>query len=139
MITPTSSGTATGAVGGVPQAWPELLSHAQVCAYLCMSTDTFKRICPVPPLMLGVNLRRWRRSDIDAWIAGLPVRLAHNAGNDSDTPISITAPSEIAGEERRFSAVERAKERASRKPGNKSWKPDNPRSLSSSASKPSAA
>jgi predicted DNA-binding transcriptional regulator AlpA len=117
MATPASPAPAANAIGGVPHAWPELLSLKQVCAYLCMSPDTFKKICTVPPLLLNVSLRLWRRSDIDAWIAGLPVRLARSADNDSDARISPIAASQIAGEERRFIALERAKHRASRKLG----------------------
>ncbi len=115
MLAPNSQEPAASAIGGVPHAWPELLSLVQVCAYLCMSPDTFKKTCPVPPLLLAVSIRRWRRSDIDAWIAGLPVRLARSADNDSDARISPIAASQIAGEERRFIALERVKHRASRK------------------------
>lgn len=119
--------TRSHAIGAVPEAWPLLLTRELVCAYVCMSADTFKRICPVPPISLDAKLLRWRKADIDDWIAGLPVRLAKGETAADNVP----APAQIAGEERRFSAVERAKQRSSRNTGKASWKTQKARSRSS--------
>jgi predicted DNA-binding transcriptional regulator AlpA len=93
----------------IPEAWPLLLCREQLAAYLGMSAETIRRICPVAPLDLGVNLVRWRRPDIDAWVAGLPARLVRGAHGVA-TP--APTPSRAASEERRLSAVERARDRA---------------------------
>ena len=117
----------TAELGRIPEAWPLLLTRELVCAYVCMSADTMKRICPVQPIALGAKLLRWRKADIDDWIAGLPVRLAKGEAATDNVP----APAQIAGEERRFSAVERAKQRSSRQTGKTSWKTQTAQSRSS--------
>jgi predicted DNA-binding transcriptional regulator AlpA len=125
VSTPT---TTSRAIGAIPEAWPLLMSREQVCAYLGMSADTLKRVLPVPALALGAKLLRWRRTDIDEWAAGLPARLT-GSGAATENPPPPTH--QIAGEERRFSALERASQRASRKPGKPTWKMQKARSRSS--------
>lgn len=102
--------------GRIPEAWPLLLTLVQTCAYLSVSEDTFKRICPVRPVALGVR-RWWRRLDIDEWIAGLPAQL--KAGEPIALPTPI--PQQLAGEERRLNALERASQRATRNSGRQTW------------------
>jgi predicted DNA-binding transcriptional regulator AlpA len=106
-------------VGRIPEAWPLLLTRDQVCVYVGMSVDTFKRVCPVPAIALGAKLLRWRKPDIDDWVAGLPARLI-GGGAAAENPLLDAG--NIAGEERRFGAVERAKQRASRRTGKTLWK-----------------
>lgn len=101
----------------IPEAWPRLLSVAQVCAYLSMSSDMFKQLCPVRPLALGLRGRRWRISDIDAWIDGLPAQI--DAGDVAAIPAQ--PPQQLAGEERRLNALERASQRATRNSGRQTW------------------
>ncbi|WP_395444906.1 hypothetical protein [Caulobacter sp. UC70_42] len=45
-------------IGGIPEAWPALLTREQVCAYVGMSADSMARTCPVAPVALGVKLLR---------------------------------------------------------------------------------
>ena len=81
--------------------WPILLDREQLSAYVGVSADTLGRICPVAPVSLGVKLLRWRRPDIDSWIMGLPARLLARKA-EQPTP----QPHQLAGEERRASAME---------------------------------
>lgn len=115
--------TAARSIGAVPEAWPALLSRAQLCAYISMSWDSLSRICPVAPLALGVNLLRWRRADIDGWISGLPSRLpqTRDDGTEGGSP-PAPPPSELAGKDRRSNALERASQRALRRTRKPSWK-----------------
>ncbi len=83
----------------------------QVCAYLAISPDTFRRICSVAPVELGVRLLRWRRLDIDAWAEGLPPKMG--APREQDMADTII-PSDLASEERRSAAVTRAHLRTGR-------------------------
>ena len=119
----SSTNDGRGVVGAIPEAWPALLSKTQVCAYVGMSWDSLSRTCPVPPVALGVNLLRWRRADIDGWISGLPSRLQSTPqaeGYEERSP--GPSPSQLAGEERRFDALERASQRAMRRVRKPSWK-----------------
>lgn len=125
VSTPT---TTSHAIGAIPEAWPLLMSRDQVCAYLGMSADTLKQVLPVPALALGAKLLRWRRTDIDEWAAGLPARLpVGSAATETPPP----AARQIAGDERRFNAIERASQRASRKTGKPTWKTPKVQSRSS--------
>jgi predicted DNA-binding transcriptional regulator AlpA len=124
VSTPT---TTSHAIGAIPEAWPLLMSREQVCAYLGMSADTLKRVLPVPALALGAKLLRWRRTDIDEWAAGLPARLPSGAAATENPPPAR----QIAGDERRFNALERASQRASRKRGKPTWKTPKVQSRSS--------
>lgn len=107
--------------------YQDFLLSRIVFVNVCMSSDTMKRICPVPPIALGAKLLRWRKPDIDDWVAGLPVRLMKGETAAENVP----APAQIAGEERRFTAIERAKQRSSRQTGKTSWKTQKVRSGSS--------
>lgn len=103
---------------GIPEAWPLLLNREQLSAFLTISPDTLQRICPVQPLALGAKLIRWRRTDIEAWVAGMPLRprpdkLSYAAEN--------IVPIELAGEARRVGAIERARRRASGNLGKATW------------------
>jgi predicted DNA-binding transcriptional regulator AlpA len=105
-------------IGGIPEAWPTLLTREQACAYVGMSADSMARTCPVPPVALGVKLLRWRRKDIDAWVEDLPSRLLrHGRGASGDTASVAPQPSKLAGEERRNSALARAGQRALKRGG----------------------
>lgn len=120
---------------GVPQAWSALLTREQLCAYLALSPAVLMRICPVPALALGVRALRWRRADIDAWVANLPVR---SPKNPHPEVISLPAPYELAGETRRSDAVARARLRVDRNE-KQSWKKKKGASHTYNASQPSAA
>lgn len=102
---------------GIPEAWPLLMSQEQACAYLGLSRHSFSRVCRVPPVDLGVRLLRWRRPDIDAWIAGLPTRLVGRHAGGDDVAAAPPAAGEIPADERRFSAVEKARHRAQQSRG----------------------
>jgi predicted DNA-binding transcriptional regulator AlpA len=119
----SSTNDGRGVIGAIPEAWPALLSRPQVCAYVGMSWESLSRTCPVPPVALGVNLLRWRRADIDDWISGLPSRLQNAAqAEGQEGRSSPPPPSRLAGEERRFDALERASQRAMRRTRKPSWK-----------------
>ena len=94
----------------LPDAWPLLLDRELACAYLRISADSFERICPVAPVDLGINLLRWRRPELDAWVAGLPGRLRRARAEAHAQPVQPPQPVPPA-DERRLSAVERAKAR----------------------------
>lgn len=104
-------------IGGIPEAWPALLTREQVCAYVGMSADSMSRVCPVPPVALGVKLLRWRRKDIDAWVEGLPSRLLRGGRATTDIDETAPQPFKLAGEDRRRTAVERANQRALKRGG----------------------
>lgn len=97
----------------IPEAWPALMTREQACAYVGVSEATFRTICPISPVDLGVHLLRWRRDQLDAWIAALPARLRAAQVGAQDAPPPVTDPAE----ERRLSSVERARARAG-----KAWK-----------------
>ena len=89
--------------------WPLLLSLEQLGAYLNMSPENARRVCPVPPLELGMRLLRWRRPDIDEWASRLPYR-TRAATREM---VQEKPPAALAAEERRMTAVERAQRRTS--------------------------
>lgn len=115
----------------VPEAWPQLLSREQLCAYLGgLSWDTIKKVLPVAPLDLGANVYRYARPEVDAWIARLPPRLPKalqpdGEGRQGEPP---AAHADLKTVDRPSAAALRARERAARGP--KSCR----RSASSSAS-----
>lgn len=115
----------------IPEAWGALLTRPQACAYLAISEETFRRICPIPPVDLGNSLLRWNRAQLDTWVAGLPARLRREQERGQDAPpqpVPVTEPAD----ERRLSSIQRAKARAEA-----TWKTS--RSHSSSASRARAA
>jgi hypothetical protein len=71
---------------GVPEAWPALLSREQLRAYLGgICDDTLRKVCPVAAVDLGANVLRYRKGDVDAWLAGLKARgLKPPAPGDDD-------------------------------------------------------
>lgn len=94
----------------IPEAWPVLLSKTQLAAYLGISSATIARICPVPPLLMSARVLRWRRTDVDLWIGGLPARpRLTNQSNDAPVPLH-----KIAGEDRRSAAIDRVRDRGAR-------------------------
>jgi predicted DNA-binding transcriptional regulator AlpA len=113
--------------GGDPY-WPLLLTMEDAAAFLRLSEDTFRRICPVAPVDLGARLLRWRRPDLETWVEGMPARLKAAADEAQDA-----APPPVAdpAEERRLASIERARARVGEK-----WKTQ---SRSSSASPARAA
>lgn len=96
----------------VPPAWPRLLNRDQLRAYLGgMAEATLVRICPVPPIQLGVSLVRYDRVEVDAWLDTLPPRfLLGSSGGSSgaSTPEQV----QLDDQTRTLSAVERARARA---------------------------
>jgi hypothetical protein len=102
------------AAADVPEAWPKLLTREQLCAYLGhICAATLAKVCPVPPVDLGANVVRWNRAQIDAWLDGLPPRLPRGEGasQDAPTPAAIEA-AVIEPNDRRLTAVEKARARA---------------------------
>lgn len=102
----------------VPEAWPLLLSRDQLCAYLGCSASTLATICPVHPRDMGANLVRYYRPDIDAWAARLPPRLGalhkrQEGGEDAAPAPEDDSIAADVSEDRRTSAIERARARAS--------------------------
>ena len=97
---------------GIPDAWPLLLSRDQACAYLGVSASTLFRVCPVAPVDLGANVLRYHRPEIDAWVATLPPRLPKHLQADTDHSNDDDPRLEDQPEDRRQSAVERARQRA---------------------------
>jgi hypothetical protein len=54
--------------------WPNMMRIETACAYLDnMDPRTFRKICGVRPVALAANVLRYRRADLDAWSAALPV------------------------------------------------------------------
>ncbi len=96
-----------------------LLSREQLCGYLGVCAATLAKVCPVAPVDLGANVVRWNRTQIDAWIGGLPPRLRGDSHESHDEPVAAE-PAELAGDERRSNAVERALARAKGTPCRKS-------------------
>ena len=93
--------------------WPHLLTLEQACAYLGLGAGTFRTICPVRPVDLGVNLTRWRRTEIDAWVAGLPARLPDARARAQDAASAAPAPPPVTpATERREGALQRVRRRS---------------------------
>lgn len=94
---------------GVPDAWPALLSRDQLRAYLGGLCDaTLRKICPVAPIELGVNVLRYRRVDVDRWLDARPQR----GLRVTEDPAQDAPP---AANDRPKSAVERARARAGKR------------------------
>ena len=107
----------------IPDAWPALLSRDQLCAYLGGICDaTLRKVCPVPAVDLGANVLKYRRGEIDAWLARLGHRLPVATRNEQDASMPI-----IAANDRVLTSVERARSRAE---GGSRWK----KSVTSNAS-----
>lgn len=76
----------TAAASPLPN-WPALMDRQLAADYLQLgprSFDLLVRLHGVAPVdCAGLNLRRWRRTDLDALIDNLPARgasMAHQAG-----------------------------------------------------------
>jgi hypothetical protein len=57
--------------------WPALMDEKTAAAYLGLgaaSARAWLRRAGVRPVELGLRARRWRRSDVDAALEGLPAR-----------------------------------------------------------------
>lgn len=103
----------TTATHGIPEAWPQLLSREQLCAYLGgLSWDTVKKILPVAPLDLGANVLRYRKPDIDVWVEHLPLKsltgLQPSRTSGQDAP-EVTPDD---GLDQKSAALERVRRRA---------------------------
>lgn len=99
-----------GDAKSIPDAWPALLSRDQLRAYLGGVCDaTLRKICPVPAVDLGANVLKYRRDEIDLWLAGLDHRLPRPQGGEQagDPPF-------VAANDRALTSVERARARAER-------------------------
>jgi hypothetical protein len=69
--------------------WPALLDFAEACAFLRLSEGTFRKVCDVAPLDLGVNVLRYRTAELDAWQKARPhrqLRPAPEAAQDAPAP-----------------------------------------------------
>jgi hypothetical protein len=53
--------------------WPAALRLDQAAAYVGLSVDTFKNLCPVKPIAFTDSARsnRWLRVKLDEWMASL--------------------------------------------------------------------
>ena len=100
------------AADGIPEAWPALLSREQLCAYAGgISDGTLRKVCPVPAVDLGANVLKYRRIEVDAWLASLPhrgLRLAQDGEHDGPSG----EQGQPAANDRPSAAVERARARA---------------------------
>lgn len=54
--------------------WPALMRIETAAAYCDMSPVQFDRQCPVQAVDQGWRGLRWKKADLDAWIAALPLR-----------------------------------------------------------------
>jgi len=76
--------------------------------YCDMSPVQFDRQCPVAPVDQGWRGLRWKRPDLDAWIAALPVKPRKESGAlDAPAPANTDEPP-ISADERRRRSLERA-------------------------------
>ncbi|WP_143079809.1 helix-turn-helix transcriptional regulator [Bosea lupini] len=91
-------------------AWPLLLSLAQVCAYLDLSPATFRKVCPVPAVALGVAVARWNRNQIDEWVNTLPPE-KQAARRGEAVPARPYDVATEAAEARRTAAVQKIRDR----------------------------
>ena len=102
----------------IPEAWPFLLTREQACAFLGgISEGTFLKVCPVPPIDLGANVVRYRRGELEAWVAALSHRLPRSRPEVQDTPAQVAGEVEVVplgAANRASAAVQRALERAQR-------------------------
>lgn len=99
----------------MPPAWPQLLSRDQLCAYLGgLSWDTVKKVLPVAPVDLGANVLRYRLTEIDRWIDGLPLRPARlrDSVRSDDDAATTAEVVDLNAEDRRSAALARVQRRA---------------------------
>jgi hypothetical protein len=97
--------------GAEERAWPALMDQRTAAAYLGVGVGTLRvllRRLGVEPLTLGLRLRRWRRSDLDAVIAQLPLTRRTLFG-DSCASAETGVDCALAAVERRASAPRRLK------------------------------
>lgn len=57
----------------LPFAAPAMMTGEAAAAYAGMSVNSLRRYGP-PPVEIAPDFVRWRRSDLDAWIASLPTK-----------------------------------------------------------------
>lgn len=96
----------------IPEAWPALLTQEQAAVYCGVSADSFRRVCTIAPRDMGLNVLRWSRSQLDAWIAGLPPRLQRAQADEQDAPAEIE-PARAAAVERQTDALDKVRARMS--------------------------
>lgn len=106
---------------GIPEAWPQLLSREQLCAYLGgLSWDTVKKILPVAPIDLGANVLRYRRPEIDSWIERCPAKGPRLPDAGSSTHDAAPRPgvveAEDPGPDVRTRSLDRVRRRTQRGP-----------------------
>lgn len=91
--------------------WGALLSMNELCEYLAVSPTTLAKICPVHPIDLGVNLVRWRRADIDAWLSTLLPRFTNKRETGPGPAVTPSLQAHSCANERKSDAIARIKER----------------------------
>jgi len=76
--------------------------------YCDMSPVQFDRQCPVAPVDQGWRGHRWRRAELDAWIAALPAKpLKESGALDAPEPANVDEPA-LTPEARRQASLNRA-------------------------------
>lgn len=99
----------------IPEAWPSLMSEDQVCAYVGgICRETLAKVCPVAPVDLGANVKRWRKTEIDLWVAGLRPRGEGLRESGAGPKDGDAAPVEAANscEDAALAALDRVRQRA---------------------------
>lgn len=69
--------------------WPNLMDAATAAAYLAIGESSFRALAAragVLPVELGLQVTRWRRSDIDAMVANLAVRGVEITDDTANAP-----------------------------------------------------
>lgn len=95
---------------GIPEAWPALMSRDQLRAYLGGIGDaTLRMICPIAPVDMGANVIRYRKTEVDGWLARLDHRLPKAKVGEQDGPSAT-----VTAIDRPTTAIERALARAQR-------------------------
>lgn len=97
---------------GIPESWPLLLTKDQLCAYLGgLSWDTVRKIMPVAPLELGANVLRYRRPDVDAWVARCPQKAPRLPEADGLPHGDAPAETVELGDDRTVTSLDRVRRR----------------------------
>ncbi len=82
--------------------WPALMLRETAAEYCDMSPVQFDRQCPVQAVDQGWRGLRFRRADLDAWIASLPAKPRKESGAlDAPAPANVDEDPALSAEERR--------------------------------------